>query len=86
MKKSFIRQILALGFVTALLAACGGGGSVGDACAKELDANECASGALCAKTSTGMLQCQQVCVAQADCPANTNCNGTSGTQKVCQPK
>ena len=87
MKKSLIHGIIALGFVAGILGACGGGAPVGAACTKEGDESECEGGALCAKTASAVLQCQEICVVQTDCPATFNCNGTTtGSQKVCQPK
>jgi hypothetical protein len=87
MKKSLIHRIIALGFVVITLGACGGGGAaIGAACTTENAVDECESGALCAKTASAVLQCQEICAAQADCPSTHNCNGTTGPQKVCQPK
>lgn len=67
-------------------AACGGEGEIGEACFKEADADECVEGAACAKTKSGDLSCMKVCVAQSDCPSDTECTGAKGTAKVCQPK
>jgi hypothetical protein len=82
-----IKTTLSVLAILCALTACGGSSAgVGDACTVENGSDQCTSDALCAKTSTGVLQCQQICVAQTDCPTNYNCNGTTGTQKVCQPK
>jgi hypothetical protein len=64
--------------------ACGGSG-IGAACTTEGDTSECTRGALCAKNTSGALQCLQTCTQQGDCPSGTNCTGTAGTEKVCQP-
>lgn len=59
---------------------------VGESCSNEGDPEECVEDALCAKDTAGKLTCLLICVDQADCPSGTNCNGTSGSRKVCQPK
>jgi hypothetical protein len=86
MKNSLVHRIIALSFLVITVGACGGGAAVGAACTKENDVGECESGALCAKTASAVLQCQEICAAQTDCPATHNCNGTTGPEKVCQPK
>jgi hypothetical protein len=67
-----------------LLGACGAA-EIGEACDAEADSDECVDGAFCAKTKAGNLQCMQVCVEQKDCPDKTECTGTKGSTKVCQP-
>jgi hypothetical protein len=89
MKNFLIHRIIALGFIAITLGACGGGVAIGAACTKENAVDECESGALCAKTASAALQCQEICAAQTDCsnPDTHNCNGLTGSaQKVCQPK
>jgi hypothetical protein len=80
----FSRWLLAI-VILAGVAACGGAGEVGEACDAEASAGECVDAAACAKTKAGALSCMKVCVDQADCPAATECTGTKGTTKVCQP-
>ncbi|MBI4953988.1 MAG: hypothetical protein HY908_18330 [Myxococcales bacterium] len=82
-------KVTFVGFASLVLACASlgcGRADVGDSCSKEGDLDECVDEALCAKDAKGELQCQLLCAVQADCPAGTNCNGTSGTLKVCQPK
>jgi hypothetical protein len=89
MSKLLLRSVMAsltLFGAAISFAACGGGGAIGDACTKEGDTSECASDALCAKNTSGVLQCLQICADQKDCPSNANCTGTTGSDKVCQPK
>ncbi len=80
---------VALLFVSALigLASCGGGpGDVGDFCSTPGSQEECIDGAVCDKLEDGDIQCLLVCVDQADCPDDFNCEGTSGTSvKSCHP-
>jgi hypothetical protein len=75
-------------FVTsAALASCGGPGEIGDTCSTPGSREECIDDAVCEKLQEGDLQCLLVCVDQADCPEDFDCNGTSGTNiKSCHPQ
>ena len=80
----FSRWLLAI-VILAGVAACSGAGEVGESCEEEANADECVDGVACAKTKAGALQCMKVCTVQTDCPADTECTGTKGDTKVCQP-
>jgi hypothetical protein len=48
---------------------------------------ECESGTICGTQTSGALQCLKVCAAQADCPADQECNGVEGSStKGCRVK
>ena len=69
----------------ASLAACGGGGEIGDPCDEEVASGECVDGATCGKTKSGVLRCMRLCTMQTECPVNTECTGSKSSLKVCQP-
>ena len=79
-RKSFSCLIVA-GF--ALVVACGSSGEIGESCSTEGSAEGCVAGAICGKAKD-VLVCLKRCSSQADCPANSNCNGTKGDAKACQ--
>jgi hypothetical protein len=63
-----------------------GSGGSGAACSTPGSTSECFSGAICTNLAGDGNQCLQMCVSQADCPANQNCNGIANTNlKSCQP-
>lgn len=74
--------MFALSIVAATLIACGGG-SVGDECDVEGQADkECEDGAVCGRNKAGALVCQTQCTTDQGCPgqvcgqiANTNLKG-----------
>jgi len=69
------------------LIACGGGAAVGESCDTEGNADECESGAVCAKNESDVLQCLKVCASQTDCAAEEECNGITGSSlKACRSK
>jgi hypothetical protein len=67
---------------------CGGAAALGEGCGEEGVDGECEDGAVCGKPDDGeSLECLKTCVEQADCPADQECNGVSGTSlKGCRPK
>ncbi|KYF85871.1 hypothetical protein BE18_01775, partial [Sorangium cellulosum] len=74
--------------VSALLVwGCGGEAALGEACEDEGADGECEDGAVCGKPDdSAALECLKVCVEQADCPADQECNGISGSSlKGCRP-
>jgi len=67
--------------------ACGGGAAIGESCDTEGNVDECESGAVCAKNVSDVLQCLKQCQTQADCAAEEDCNGITGSNiKACRPK
>jgi hypothetical protein len=66
------------------IAACGGGADVGEECDTPGDADECVDGAICTNSNVGST-CLPICTDEAQCAANENCNGISGSNvKSCQ--
>jgi len=68
------------------LAGCSGAGEVGEACDKSNSRDECVDGAVCTNEADDTNRCRVLCTKQADCKAETSCNGISGgSNKSCQP-
>jgi hypothetical protein len=88
MKRIMLAVWVAVTAATMLVIGCGGGGgAIGETCADEGLAGECADGAICGKTKTAALQCLQICVDKEDCPEGTDCEGVEDVStKGCRPK
>ncbi|WP_437947449.1 hypothetical protein WME98_42855 [Sorangium sp. So ce296] len=86
MRTTWIGMGLVVGAL--LVWGCGGGAALGEACEDEGADGECEDGAVCGKPDdSAALECLKVCVEQADCPADQECNGISGSDiKGCRPK
>lgn len=83
MKK--LASILIVGLIA--LAACGSEAALGEECDEDgVQDGECAAGLVCGKGTDAALTCLKQCTAQADCPANAECNGTAGSMKGCRIK
>jgi hypothetical protein len=71
-----------------LLPACGGA-EIGEACETRGAQNECVDGAICDLDGTDAADpvCLKLCTEQADCAADEDCNGVSGSSlKACTAK
>jgi len=70
------------------LAACGGGGAIGEECGEQGVEGECEDGAVCGKPGdTDAYECLKVCEGADDCASTEDCNGVEGTSiKGCRPK
>jgi hypothetical protein len=84
-----MRKLIVLGLFLLGSFACSSEGAVGEECEEEGKVDgECEDNAVCAKRSdNGALTCLKQCTEQAQCGANEDCNGVSGTNiKGCNPK
>lgn len=62
------------------------GGYCSKGCTTEGTDEECPGGSVCA-TNSGKLLCSETCQTQADCRADYECNGVTGSSvKACRPK
>jgi len=76
---------LALGVLLVGAVACGDA-EIGEECDEVGSSDECEDGAICTNEETGAV-CRAICTDDAQCPADHECNGISGTNvKSCQPK
>lgn len=82
------RRTLAALVLAAAVTSCGGGGELGEEWGEEgATDGECAEGLVCGKPGDGdALECLTICVDQADCPSDQECNGLTGSVKACRPK
>ena len=85
MRRAFLFAASTL--LLALAAACGGGAEIGEACETPgATSDECVDGAVCGDPGDGTTACLKICTDKADCAANEDCNGTSGSNlKGCRP-
>lgn len=86
--KKLLAGFFLVGFGALNVAACGGA-EVGEECDTSGNTDECVENAVCGDSgdNTGVLKCLKVCVDQADCAADEECNGVSGgSLKGCRLK
>ncbi|MDH5719009.1 MAG: hypothetical protein OEZ13_00155 [Spirochaetia bacterium] len=84
MKKQFLTVLAAMLTIFFITVSCAN--DVGETCESLGSSDECVDEGVCGDYD-GILQCLQVCTADADCSSTEACNGVSGTNiKGCQPK
>ncbi|MBA3538651.1 MAG: hypothetical protein H0T79_03410 [Deltaproteobacteria bacterium] len=63
------------------------GGYCTAACTTSGSTDECPEAAVCDSVEGAAITCVQICSTKADCRADLDCNGVSGTNiKACKPK
>jgi hypothetical protein len=84
---NFSKVAVVVALLGAVLAACGGGAKVGEACTTSGATDECESGAVCVSNASTTPVCLKSCTQASECASTEDCNGVSGSNvKACRPK